>query len=194
MKKGTKTKLMILQKSSNLFNQKGYMTATINDIMTETGLKKGGIYRHFSDKNSLMIEAFLFSANILKKHYEDKISIKTNGKEKLAAFIEGFIELINNEPLAGGCPIINASIEMDNLDNDDMLSHIQDSMKYLIQLLSEIIAKGQENGEFSTEVDAELNAVFILSSLEGALAMSKLFKDQSYVRNVANRIIDSHLI
>jgi len=35
-----------------MFNQKGYEGGSLNEVMAATGLKKGGIYRHFTSKEN----------------------------------------------------------------------------------------------------------------------------------------------
>ncbi|MGM0878706.1 MAG: TetR/AcrR family transcriptional regulator, partial [Bacillota bacterium] len=50
MNKGERTKKFIIEQSSSLFNTNGYKSTSISKIMEATGLKKGGIYRHFDSK------------------------------------------------------------------------------------------------------------------------------------------------
>lgn len=63
--------------------------------------------------------------------------------------------LNNNDILVGGCPLMNAAIEVDD---------------------SEILIEfGQGQNEINMKVDSEQMTVFILSSMEGALALSRLY-------------------
>src|ERR1700730_17771519 len=55
---GEKTRRDITCKAAPIFNQKGYDGAALSDLMRATGLKKGGIYRHFDSKQELAGEAF----------------------------------------------------------------------------------------------------------------------------------------
>ena len=41
-----------------IFNERCYEGSSLNDLMQATGLKKGGIYRHFSSNEELAAEAF----------------------------------------------------------------------------------------------------------------------------------------
>ncbi|WP_372237418.1 TetR/AcrR family transcriptional regulator [Paenibacillus sp. FSL H7-0331] len=45
MKKGDRTREQIIMKSAEIFNQRGYAGTSLNDIIGDTGIKKGGIYR-----------------------------------------------------------------------------------------------------------------------------------------------------
>lgn len=74
MKKGEATRRNIIQKAAAIFNQKGYITTTMNDIIQETNIQKGGIYRYFRDKEQLMHEAFQFSAETMRQHLMASVS------------------------------------------------------------------------------------------------------------------------
>ncbi|MGE7608242.1 TetR/AcrR family transcriptional regulator [Peribacillus frigoritolerans] len=43
MRKGERTKQMIIEKASGLLNTQGYLATSITDIMKKTGMEKGGI-------------------------------------------------------------------------------------------------------------------------------------------------------
>ncbi|MGO4376611.1 TetR family transcriptional regulator, partial [Paenibacillus sp. MCAF20] len=68
MRKSDKTKLHIIMKSAELFNDKGYAGSTIQDIMDATGLTKGGIYRNFANKDEIALEAFAYAGQVLWGH------------------------------------------------------------------------------------------------------------------------------
>ena len=53
VKKGERTRRVIVEKAAALFNTRGYFGSSINDLTRETGLEKGGIYSHFSSKEEL---------------------------------------------------------------------------------------------------------------------------------------------
>ena len=53
MTKGEQTRRKIVAAAAPIFNQHGYEGSSLADLMEATGLKKGGIYRHFSSKEEL---------------------------------------------------------------------------------------------------------------------------------------------
>lgn len=50
MSKAERTKQFIIEKTAPIFNAKGYMGTSMNDIMNATGLTKGSIYGNFETK------------------------------------------------------------------------------------------------------------------------------------------------
>lgn len=52
MKKGELTRRNIIRKSALIFNQKGYMTTTMSDIIQETNIQKGGFIDTLQTKSN----------------------------------------------------------------------------------------------------------------------------------------------
>lgn len=188
MRKGEKTRQRIIEKSAQIFNEKGYYQTSLSDIMNETGLKKGGIYRHFKDKNELMIEAFYFAVKKVRNFYLEKTTLESDELTLLKTFFEVFKNLANDIPIAGGCQIFNASIEMDCQQDSDILPHAQKTMHRLIEMITEIIESGRIKGTFHSEISAKEQAIFFISSLEGGLALTKLYKDSKYLLTVCENL------
>src|SRR5215475_12442013 len=53
------TRERIVRSARRLFNRKGFAGVTIDEIMAEAGLTRGGFYRHFAAKEELYREALL---------------------------------------------------------------------------------------------------------------------------------------
>jgi AcrR family transcriptional regulator len=51
------TRHKILESARRLFNKKGFSEVSIDEVMENAGLTRGGFYRHFRDKDELYTEA-----------------------------------------------------------------------------------------------------------------------------------------
>ena len=188
MKKGELTRRNIIQKSTTIFNKKGYMTTTMSDIIQETNIQKGGIYRHFESKEQLMVESFQFSVETMRDHFVKSVSQHNNATDKLNAFVEAFLQLSEGKPLAGGCPIFNAAIEMDDLEGNVLLPSIQEAMDLMINSLVNIIEEGIRNQELKQSIKPYDTAIYIVSTLEGGLVLDRLKKDGQLTKIIVNNL------
>ncbi|MEH7095038.1 TetR/AcrR family transcriptional regulator [Neobacillus vireti] len=187
MNKGERTKKYIIERSSTLFNTIGYKSTSIAEIMKATGLKKGGIFYHFDSKEDLAKASFSYSLMTLKESYLQAIMSKETAKEQFQAFTSIFMTLLNNDILVGGCPLMNAAIEADD-SNILIEDSVKEGFSGLINIIKSIIEFGKNKNEIDEHVDSEQMAVFILSSMEGALALSRLYKDKRYLDMVIVQI------
>lgn len=185
--KGERTKKYIIEQSSSLFNTNGYKSTSIAEIMKATGLKKGGIFYHFDSKDDLAKASFSYSLMTLKENYLEAIKSKTSASNQFQAFITIFMTLLNNDIIVGGCPLMNAAIEADDT-NILIEDSIKEGFEGLIKIIKDIIEFGKSQDEIDKHMDSEEMAVFILSSLEGALALSRLYKDKRYLDMITKQI------
>ena len=176
MSKGEETKQRILQQAAALFNTQGYAGASISDIMRVTGLKKGGIYNHFQTKDELALKAFDYAIDLIKQRYRDSLKNKRDAVERLQAIISVLRANVDNPAIEGGCPLLNTAVESD--DSHPMLRQraqiVMDSWR---DMVCRIIQKGIARGEIRPEVKADEVATVMISLLEGAVMMSKLYDD-----------------
>ncbi|MEK5482400.1 MULTISPECIES: TetR/AcrR family transcriptional regulator [unclassified Viridibacillus] len=188
MRKGELTRRNIIRKSATIFNKKGYMTTSMSDIIQETNIQKGGIYRHFKDKEQLMAESFHFSTEIMQNHLKTSVLQHENATDRLMAFVEAFLELSEGEPIVGGCPIFNAAIEMDDLEGNALLPSINEAMDMMINWIVKIIEDGISNQELQQSVQPYDTAIHIVSTLEGGLVLDRLKNDGQLTKIISNNL------
>src|SRR5713101_7409308 len=112
MTKGEQTRRKIVEAAAPIFNQHGYEGSSLNALMEATGLKKGGIYRHFASKEELAAEAFDYTWEAAWNARLLHVDEKGNGIEKLKQLIANFVDY--RSPIAGGCPILNTATDADD--------------------------------------------------------------------------------
>ena len=180
MRKGARTKQMIIEKASGLLNTQGYLATSITDIMKNTGMEKGGIYNHFKSKQELSLDAFSFSIETMATTFEEAIRNKNTSIEKLNALLEVFLLLAEGKPIPGGCPILNAAIEADDA-HPALRDETIKAMNGLYSLVLGIIRNGIRNGEITSTIDSETFTTIFISTIEGSLMMTKLYNDTTYI-------------
>src|SRR5438477_5031320 len=171
MTKGEQTRRNIVAAAAPIFNQRGYEGSSLNDLMEATGLKKGGIYRHFSSKEELAAEAFDYTWEAAWSVRLLHVNEKANGIEKLKQLIANFVDY--RSPVAGGCPILNTAIDADD-GNPVLRARVAKALRSWLSRLQIIVEQAHEHGETRPRVDPKLVATLIVASLEGVLMMSRL--------------------
>src|SRR5260370_40421637 len=92
MTKGEQTRRKIVAAAAPIFNQHGYAGSSLADLMAATGLKKGGIYRHFSSKEELAAVAFDYTWEASWNARMLHVDKRATGIEQLKQLIANFIE------------------------------------------------------------------------------------------------------
>ncbi len=181
MSKGTQTREMILARSAPVFNRQGYFGASLADIMRATGLEKGGIYNHFSGKEELALEAFDFAYGLVEQRVRHALSTRTDATDRLLALIEVFGSIVENPPVAGGCPILNTAIEADDA-HEQLRERARNAMDNWRETIQRVISRGIERQQIRSGVDADEVATVFIATLEGAIMLSNLYKDSIHMQ------------
>lgn len=182
--KGEQTREMILARAAPLFNQQGYYGASLSDIMRATGLEKGGIYNHFSSKEQLAVEAFDYAYRLVAQRVRDGLAGRKHAIDRLHAIISVFLSIVEDPPVPGGCPILNTAIEADDA-NEELRKRARSGMDDWRSTISRIVQRGIQWHEIRAEVDADEVATLFISTLEGSIMLSNLYKDATHIHRAA---------
>jgi len=178
--RGEGTRENIIRQAATLFNQHGFTGSSMSDVMAATGLQKGGIYRHFESKEQLAVEAFAYAVNLVGRRFAEALEGKTNAIDRLNAIVGVFAGLSTDPPVPGGCPVMNAGIENDD-GNPALRERAREAMDGLRGLVARVAERGKARGEVRPDVDGDALASVMVSMLEGAVMMSRLYGDDVHV-------------
>jgi TetR/AcrR family transcriptional repressor of nem operon len=187
MSKGTQTREMILERCAQLFSKQGYFGSSLADIMHETGLEKGGIYNHFDSKEQLALESFDYAFSLLQQRMRLALEGKTHAVERLYAILSYFQSLLEEPVIVGGCPILNTAIEADDAQPAlrERALHAMDSLSSTIE---RIVTKGKQRQELRPDIDVAACATLFIATLEGAVMMSKLYRDMVHMQRAVEHL------
>ncbi len=188
MSKAEKTKQFIIEKTSTLFNIKGYASTSLSDISAATGLTKGSIYGNFKNKDQVALEVYHYNASNLKKNVARSLDKEfLNMTEKLNAFLSFYRNNWTTVSQNGGCPLLNAATECDDTF-PELKKQVQISFSDWIRTISQIIRKGQDTQEFNPEIVSEEYAVQFIMMIEGGILLAKTMNDEKYLHLALDRI------
>ena len=185
MRNGPQTRENILRQAAALFNRQGFAGASMSDIMQATGLQKGGIYRHFESKEALALEAFDYAVAQMGGRFGAALAGRENAIDRLRGVIDVFARLHDDPPVPGGCPMLNTAIESDD-GNPALRARARTAMDGLRTLIRQTVRKGLPRGEVRDDVDGDELATLMISTLEGGVALSRLYGDGVHLQRAAD--------
>lgn len=187
MSKAEKTKQYIIEKTAPLFNRKGYAGTSMSDITEATGLTKGSIYGNFENKDAVALAAFDFNLQKVNSIFRASIAAEESYTGKLLAFAKVYDSFLHPPFPDGGCPVLNTATEADDTHPQlkEAVSKAVDSWR---KLVTGIIKKGMEQGEFSPTVHPDNAAISIIALLEGGIMIAKLTGKLHYKKAISDAI------
>jgi TetR/AcrR family transcriptional regulator, transcriptional repressor for nem operon len=193
MTKGEVTRQRIVEAAAPIFNQHGYDGSSLNALMEATGLKKGGIYRHFASKEELAAEAFDYTWEAVWHTRLSHVDEKANAIDKLKQLIANFVERKSGVP--GGCPILNTAVDADD-GNAVLRARVTKALRSWTSRLETYVEEARQKREARPDIDPRTVATLIVASLEGALMISRIQRSDEALRRVQshlNRYLDTEV-
>ncbi|MUT65761.1 TetR/AcrR family transcriptional regulator [Paenibacillus sp. NEAU-GSW1] len=188
MRNGQDTRTMIIAKSAVLFNRQGYTGSSMSHIMDATGLQKGGIYRHFKNKDELALEAFDHAVEVLRAAFRAAVYGKRTAEEKLLSVFSVYMDVAHNPPLDGGCPLLNTAVDTDDT-HQPLNSKAREAMNEWLSFIRAILKEGVRSNEFKDDLNIQDVSVFLTSAFEGAIMMGRLYSDNEFMKSYYRQVV-----
>lgn len=177
------TRKLIIKSASTLFNTQGYKATSISDITDAAGITKGAIYRHFKDKSELEKECLKSMTGILFSNVTEGVKTAKDAQSKLFSILDYFAKYGKKPPFKGGCPLMNAAIEVD--DSDPVLKKVVANIISMLHLgIVKVIKNGIARGQVKDDFDVEEYATMMYSAIEGAIMMINVTDDDHHLQSV----------
>ncbi len=187
MRKGEIARRRIVERSAGVFNTKGYFGSSMNDLVRETGFEKGGIYNHFAGKEELALEAFDYAAALMRERLRLALEGREGVLERLFAIVDELGGLVEDPPVAGGCPILNTAVESDDA-HPALKARAAEAATDWLRLIGSLIKEGISSGELEPGTDPRATASVVVATLEGALMLSKLHDDPAHMQRAVDHL------
>ena len=113
--KGDRTRARILDEAVELASVQGLGGLTIGPLADRLGLSKSGLFAHFQSKEALQVETLDRAAGRFRAEVTEPLRAIPDRSLRLRAFFERWIDWLDNSGLSGGCPILAAAIEFDDV-------------------------------------------------------------------------------
>ena len=186
--KGRHTRSNIVEKSLHLFSVKGYYNTSVSDILTATGLTKGGLYGHFASKEEIWHAAYDEAIRIWKAIVFKGIRNSTDPLERIENFIENDMQYyLGEDTFEGGCFFLNMLVELSG-QSAPMTRQILGGFVQLSNLIQGWLKEAEQAGTLKAGMDLREIANFIIISLNGAAALYISSRDASVLTQTVRQL------
>jgi TetR/AcrR family transcriptional regulator, transcriptional repressor for nem operon len=187
MSKAERTRQFIVEKTSPIFNTKGYAGTSIADMTDATGLTKGSIYGNFANKDEVALAAFDYNLQQVNAIIHTEMEQQVSARDKLLVYVRVYDNFLKYPFPVGGCPILNTSTEAD--DTHHLLRNkAAEAIVAWKHKLMELITMGIQQKEFRSDVNPEQVALTMMATIEGAIMITKLTGKTNFLRSIMQSV------
>jgi len=177
---------LLLDAAVRVFAQKGYHECRVGDIAEEAGVAHGLLYHYFSSKEELLETIFRDTWALMLQTIQNVQEPGEPARESLRKVAAIVLRTWGNDP-----DLVRVLVR--EVTRNAHLQHEIQEVDQAFATLQQIIERGQADGEFRTDLDAEFAATVFYGALDEVLTgwvMGQLPDDEEDVKRAERTVVD----
>jgi AcrR family transcriptional regulator len=168
--RGELTRRHILDVAAKAFADKGYAGASLNDLIREAGVTKGGFYFHFSSKERLALDVLRYKQEQWAGRVVAATMRHTTAFDQMQAMVKALTDLHEQDPSS---PAIGR-LCMELAENPNLIPQLSPQFEVWVDMTSSLFAKAQEEGTVRTDLDPRAMGEAAVATFVGLEMMCKI--------------------
>lgn len=173
----------VIEAAGRLFRERGFEGVGLNDLMGAAGLTQGGFYKQFKSKDDLAAQA---CDRVLADSTERLTQlVKSSGENALATIISRYLSFEHRDQIADGCifPALGPDAAR---HSPELIRSFETGIRSYLDVI-------ERAAQASSDQRAGSDPAVVLSTMVGALVLSRLAEDQTLSARILDSAINSLL-
>jgi TetR/AcrR family transcriptional repressor of nem operon len=161
----------VLQTAIELFWEKGYYDASVDEVVKRSGVAKYGIYGTFGTKRELFQKALTQYASDRHATIQSPIRQLDASLPEVLRFFKDVPRLTTQKNSRRGCLICNTGVEL-GLRDSEIGDFVKNFFRDTAKVLKTCLARAVEKDELAASTDVAALATFLATEFRTALMLA----------------------
>ncbi|QKI89249.1 TetR/AcrR family transcriptional regulator [Thiomicrorhabdus xiamenensis] len=170
-KRKANTRNQILECAAQLFSEKGFDRVSIDDVMRNAGLTRGGFYSHFQSKDALYAEAIKMAAQRSVAARLPEASM--TDAEKLHFLLDQYLDVSHLSTDEPSCPLAFMATDVAHR-NDEVRDVYTKVYKRLVIFIAKLMGESADSDRVLALTAMMIGGVAVANSLQDEKMVTKL--------------------
>jgi len=181
----------IVHESLKLFSLNGFLSTSIQDILSAANTSKGGFYNHFSSKEDLFYQVLDEARRIWRDRNLQGLDEINQPLDKIIRLLENYKDryLLDAENFPGGCIFIMFAVELGD-SRPHLSREVQKGFTGLKAMLKRILENGQSAATEYNGLNSNSITEIIFNGMLGASVNYSVDKSYEALNESINALID----
>lgn len=157
----------ILNAARKVFTRKGFEPTTMQDVVKETGMSRGGVYQYFSSTEEMFIAIREESFQEFETYLTQLLDTHKSVWEGLKTYVSNYIEEAETENVSFG--LVSYEYSVVAWRNETHRQVIFDQSQKAITMMADFLDEGVKRGEFNPIYPLKAVASFLFNVTDGLL-------------------------
>lgn len=177
MSPARETRDRIVDAAMELFTLQGYTATGLAQIAKKADCNAGSVYYFFPTKEAILAATLERRIELLRPEVLDPIWTGVDDPiERVFALLAGYRQMLAMTEFAHGCPIGNLVIEVAET-HKHARKLLCDNFDNWLAAVEACFAAAIEVDKFPADVDPRQLAIFVLTTMEGAVMLARSYRD-----------------
>lgn len=150
----------IVDAAAKVFAQRGYHATSIDDLIAETGMTRGGIYHYTASKRELLLSIVAELMDPLLAEAEWVVDAPGGAESRLRTLMRLWLEHVARHR----DHMIVFSQERGTLEQMEGWAKVRDARRRFEQMLAEVLESGRRDGSFEID-DLQIALLMLLGAV-----------------------------
>ena len=181
----------ILHESLKLFSLNGFLSTSIQDILSAANTSKGGFYNHFSSKEDLFFQVLDEARRIWRERNLRGLDEINKPIDKIIKLLENYKDryLLDAENFPGGCIFIMFAVQLGD-SRPHLSREVQKGFTGLKSMLKRLLENGQSSPAEYNGLNTDTITEIIFNGMLGASVNYSVDKSYETLNGSINSLID----
>ncbi|GAA0708585.1 TetR/AcrR family transcriptional regulator [Dokdonella soli] len=168
-----KTRERIVESARALFNRRGFVEVSIDEIMAHAGLTRGGFYNHFPSKEDLFVEVVGAYQHFNPAARWDGVEFDpcSGGSTFARQLINVYLSRIHLDDVDGHCPMISLPSDVAHAG-----PRVKEAYRKLVEGMTGVFAAGMPHANG----DAQQRGLALTALCVGSMVLARTFEDHAF--------------
>ena len=175
------TRQRLMEAALNVFAQRGYERATVDEVVKEAGFSKGAFYVHFESKEDLFWAMLDERIAAMQEAFRRALDVEAPVVENERRLLTTIFDF---EKQQRSWPALFMEFVAHAGRNDKVREQLSALYQRWHSFAVEILTQGQEAGRVRKDLDVAFMASVIIALIEGSIMQSRLAPDSARLDNM----------
>jgi AcrR family transcriptional regulator len=168
---GERSRAAILREAARLATVDGLDGLSLSRLADAVGMSKSGLFAHFGSKEELQLATVDAARTIFEELVLEPATAADAGLPRLRAYVQGFVDHVEDRVFPGGCFFVAAVSELDTHPPGPVRDDAMAFSMHWLALLAQEVAVAQAAGALDPAADPaqvafELHAFMVLGNMQ----------------------------
>lgn len=172
-----------LDKAVQLFWDKGYEAASMQDLVDTMGINRGSIYATYGGKRDLFLMALHAYDERMRKKALLRLEEKYPPRDAIRAMLNFFAQSVPDGRPGRACLLTNTALELASHD-DEIREIVAESQQGVEAFFLKMIKKGKQSGDIAAHVQPARAAKGLLATVIGIVVLTRSRPEPSLLQSI----------